>query len=466
MKNNLSCEIVEDLLPSYIDGLTSDVTNGAVREHIACCDECKERLINMKEPYNEEKIACEKKEIDFLKKTRKRNRRKFASGAVSVILAVLIAVCSLPYFVRNSLGEEMVLYSLDVKGDTFNFKATADHRNCVITDMTYHLGDSGILDVSFIGREKNFLEKRKLYTDSYTSDKVKTVTCHGKILWEDGEYIIPVVSSVFKYRTPYIGDISHNSLVAGALGISDNLGSFTNKLTTVKEPYGWELMFSLPFTAEQISEKETIMINYGYMLLGVIGNLSEVKFTYDVIDSEGEEVKHSLKVTSQEATAFFGTDIKKCSEDINILQSLAKKTGLSEMAYVESDVAESFEASINETVRLRLFNGSDADIKRIAVACRQTKQASATGFEASYSGSVRKPLITVSEHNFELELLSENAYDEKRSGNITLDIQIYDYDENVYSLKDPINVSAFSGAVYEYTLNGSFEKGFEVTQTP
>ena len=33
MKNNLTCEIVEDLMPSYIDGLTNEVTNSAVREH-------------------------------------------------------------------------------------------------------------------------------------------------------------------------------------------------------------------------------------------------------------------------------------------------------------------------------------------------------------------------------------------------------------------------------------------------
>ena len=35
MKNNLTCEVVEDLMPSYIDGLTCEVTNKAVREHLS-----------------------------------------------------------------------------------------------------------------------------------------------------------------------------------------------------------------------------------------------------------------------------------------------------------------------------------------------------------------------------------------------------------------------------------------------
>ena len=35
MKNDLTCEVVQDLLPSYVDHLTSDVTNTAIETHIA-----------------------------------------------------------------------------------------------------------------------------------------------------------------------------------------------------------------------------------------------------------------------------------------------------------------------------------------------------------------------------------------------------------------------------------------------
>ena len=37
MKNDLTCEGVQDLLPSYVDGLTSDVSNQAVEQHIVRC---------------------------------------------------------------------------------------------------------------------------------------------------------------------------------------------------------------------------------------------------------------------------------------------------------------------------------------------------------------------------------------------------------------------------------------------
>ena len=38
MKNDLTCEVVQDLLPSYVDGLTSDVSNQAVEQHLKTCE--------------------------------------------------------------------------------------------------------------------------------------------------------------------------------------------------------------------------------------------------------------------------------------------------------------------------------------------------------------------------------------------------------------------------------------------
>ena len=35
MKNDLTCGVVRDLLPSYVEGLTSQETNQAVETHLA-----------------------------------------------------------------------------------------------------------------------------------------------------------------------------------------------------------------------------------------------------------------------------------------------------------------------------------------------------------------------------------------------------------------------------------------------
>ena len=40
-KDKLPCELIQDLFPSYIDKLTSDVTNQLVEEHVSDCADCK-----------------------------------------------------------------------------------------------------------------------------------------------------------------------------------------------------------------------------------------------------------------------------------------------------------------------------------------------------------------------------------------------------------------------------------------
>ena len=40
MKNDLSCAVVRDLLPSFVEGLTSEETDAAVEAHLSSCPDC------------------------------------------------------------------------------------------------------------------------------------------------------------------------------------------------------------------------------------------------------------------------------------------------------------------------------------------------------------------------------------------------------------------------------------------
>ena len=44
MKEKKDCKIVQDLLPNYIDKLTSNETNQYIEEHINDCKDCKKIL--------------------------------------------------------------------------------------------------------------------------------------------------------------------------------------------------------------------------------------------------------------------------------------------------------------------------------------------------------------------------------------------------------------------------------------
>ena len=93
MSDKLRCEIVQDLLPSYVDGLTSDATNEAIKDHLADCVSCRDMYERMKADEtsaeeNSEVMEKEKKEINFLKKIKQKHRLNLM--LVVVILTVFL----------------------------------------------------------------------------------------------------------------------------------------------------------------------------------------------------------------------------------------------------------------------------------------------------------------------------------------------------------------------------------------
>ena len=87
MKKNEKCKLVQDLLPNYIEKLTSEDTNKYIEEHLKGCNECKEVLKNMGENIVLDKIE-EKKKIDYLKKIKR--RQKIIIGVILVIAVIFI----------------------------------------------------------------------------------------------------------------------------------------------------------------------------------------------------------------------------------------------------------------------------------------------------------------------------------------------------------------------------------------
>lgn len=87
----MKCEIIRDLLPLYLDGLTGEESNEAIREHLDGCEPCKEVLQQM-ESETEIKTEEVKKKINPF---RKFNRKMKASVAAAV--AVCVAFGGLGY---------------------------------------------------------------------------------------------------------------------------------------------------------------------------------------------------------------------------------------------------------------------------------------------------------------------------------------------------------------------------------
>ena len=86
MKTKLNCEIVKDLLPSYIDHLTSAAATEAVTSHLSECENCRRVY---REMTNTEPPIAEQPEIDYLKKVRN-SRRRIRNVAIIAASGVLV----------------------------------------------------------------------------------------------------------------------------------------------------------------------------------------------------------------------------------------------------------------------------------------------------------------------------------------------------------------------------------------
>ncbi len=88
--SEMSCQVIRDLLPLYVDGALSDESRALVEAHLAECEDCKRELARMREeipaPRGEEPGVAEA--LKGLNRALKRT--KFKAIAIAVAAAVLV----------------------------------------------------------------------------------------------------------------------------------------------------------------------------------------------------------------------------------------------------------------------------------------------------------------------------------------------------------------------------------------
>jgi predicted anti-sigma-YlaC factor YlaD len=97
----MKCEIIRDLLPSYIENLTSKESNDEIDIHLTECPDCTKLLNDMKEQISTESNFSIPKEINYLKKIKKHNLKNV------LIIGFLIGV--LVYLIYSLFSGNVVI---------------------------------------------------------------------------------------------------------------------------------------------------------------------------------------------------------------------------------------------------------------------------------------------------------------------------------------------------------------------
>lgn len=82
----MKCEIIKDLLPSYVDSLTSDESNFEIEEHLKNCSDCAQVYEQMKADIKTKPVVYNKEKIKPFKKLNKK--------IIHIVIAVIV-ICVL-----------------------------------------------------------------------------------------------------------------------------------------------------------------------------------------------------------------------------------------------------------------------------------------------------------------------------------------------------------------------------------
>lgn len=127
----MKCEIIRDLLPSYIDGLTSDESNRAVEEHLYGCEECQELLDQMKQDIRDpQQIEVNKKKIKPFKKVKK----MVWKAVLATVIACTLIMGGMGYYYGHTWAPESgdVKMTMSTVGKIVELKFTSNDKNIAL----------------------------------------------------------------------------------------------------------------------------------------------------------------------------------------------------------------------------------------------------------------------------------------------------------------------------------------------
>ena len=310
MKNipELPCAIVEDLLPAYVEGLTSEETTAAVEAHLASCPACaaKRAAMGTEEGPSPEEAAETAREVDYLKAVRRRSRRRVAAAILCTVLVLLLGFAAKIFVIGEPLDPDGVAVSSQESDDVLQVQISSYGSGNAFHSWTAENQD-GVVSITARSVLVSPLFRDGTGTVEVPLEGVTEIWLgeagEGRMIWQDDTMILADAWALYQAQTPYVGN---NSAVGRVLAAVDTwygppIVDYTISLQTSAEPYGLTIHFD-DVTAHILGAGKSIddrMYAVAPALLALIGNLGQVQWTYAAPD--GTAVTRSVTLEEVDA---------------------------------------------------------------------------------------------------------------------------------------------------------------------
>ncbi|WP_304965766.1 DUF4825 domain-containing protein [uncultured Oscillibacter sp.] len=285
MKNDLTCGVVRDLLPSYVENLLGEESKEAVDRHLETCPECRERKEDMAAPTGAEETAEAAKEVDFLRRVKKGTVKKIALAVVCTVLLVVGGYLLKEFVIGRTPDAEHISIenpqvdaenNLNLLADTYwgayelrGLKSTEENGILTYTAREVRVNPFQTAQGGY---------RKQIPLLSIPLKGLDEVWICGRLVWQDGMVIDRDTLLLLDAKTPYCGDAPALGNIAKLLQVGSRIGRYNISLQTSERPYRWTLEFEE--TEETTSEISGLSRFLGYQMLALVENLDEVCFQY------------------------------------------------------------------------------------------------------------------------------------------------------------------------------------------
>lgn len=311
MKNDLTCGVVRDLLPNYVEGLTSEETRQAVERHLGSCPDCAARLEAMRtQPAQAE--AEEAREVEYLKKVRRSGKRRVIAAILATALLLALAGAAKLFVLGEPASREGMSWTvreddgaLDLRVyTTWSGVAYCRWRTVEEGDGVVRLRASKVLPSPIYSSGD--------YRTRISLEGVREVWLANQLVWQDGVPISAGAYAIYEAKTPYVGDAPALGAVAEAVGLSSQRWSYTMELHTSGRPYRWTIKFQDHWG--DTSADTWMRYLYGPLMLALVDNLDEVGWTYTTAGSGGKTYVENM-LTLEAADGYLADLLEKSDLD-------------------------------------------------------------------------------------------------------------------------------------------------------
>lgn len=185
MEKKSECEIVQDLLIGYVDEVLNEESKKLVEKHLLACENCQEKLEELKTEVTENQ-ENQKKEIDYLKKIRRKSRIKAILMAIAIFIGIFIV-----WYLRQFIIVQSIASKAEKSLQRNNFyKETRQilSDNEVSVEKTYYK-EGKAKTVWEIYSDKEIKTNYIKYSSKDAEENITIIPSENKVNIETGEFV-------------------------------------------------------------------------------------------------------------------------------------------------------------------------------------------------------------------------------------------------------------------------------------